>query len=153
TEPLFVSRSSTCHLRFLCSAAAVGRRGLREAWFDVNAVMIDADAVDEPRVVVVERLSTADRIYRGAATFAGASVMVLMGFIGLMLLVKSWSALMHVGAWTFITTSEWQPEQQRFGIAAILVGTIVIAAVALTLAVPISLATAIFISQYAPLRL
>jgi phosphate transport system permease protein len=51
---------------------------------------------------------------------------------------------------SFLTTSEWQPDRGKFGIASVLLGTVLIALVAVSIALPISMATALFITEVAP---
>ncbi len=51
-----------------------------------------------------------------------------------------------------ISQSSWNPESDVVGIAAVLTGTISIAIVAMFFAFPLSLLTALFISEYAPER-
>jgi phosphate transport system permease protein len=50
----------------------------------------------------------------------------------------------------FFTTSEWQPDRNQFGVAAVLVGTLLIALVAVAIALPLSILTALFIVEVAP---
>ena len=107
---------------------------------------------DERPVHPVSRRHGADRVYRGTAQTAGALTLVLMGLIGLFLLVRSWPAL-HSAGWSFLTTSEWQPNGGAFGIAAVLVGTVIVATIAMCFAVPLSIGGAIFITDYVPSRL
>ena len=54
---------------------------------------------------------------------------------------------------SFFTTSAWQPEGGTFGISAALLGTALIAGIAIVLAVPVSIGTALFLTEYAPRRL
>jgi phosphate transport system permease protein len=75
-----------------------------------------------------------------------------MVLIGLFLTIRAWDAL-RVAGFGFFTTSAWQPETGHFGVAAALLGTVVIAAIALTIAVPVSICTALFVTEYAPARL
>ena len=49
--------------------------------------------------------------------------------------------------------SQWTPEGGTFGIAAALLGTVLIAGIAILLAVPVSIGTALFLTEYAPRRL
>jgi phosphate transport system permease protein len=51
---------------------------------------------------------------------------------------------------SFLTTSEWQPDRGEFGIAAVLTYTIAIALVAVSIALPVSIGTALFITEVAP---
>jgi phosphate transport system permease protein len=53
----------------------------------------------------------------------------------------------------FFWEQAWEPDAGKFGIAAVLVGTILIALVAVALAVPMALGTSLYISEYAPLKL
>src|SRR6266480_7265821 len=53
----------------------------------------------------------------------------------------------------FFTTSTWFISTNQFGIAAILPLAVLIALIALIIAIPVGLATALFISEYAPPRL
>jgi phosphate transport system permease protein len=77
--------------------------------------------------------------------------LVLLVLIGLFLVIQSSPAFQRAG-WRFLTTQAWQPEGTRheFGIVAILYWTVVIALIALAIAVPVSIATALFINEYAP---
>jgi phosphate transport system permease protein len=76
-----------------------------------------------------------------------------MGLIGGFLLIKGYDAL-KVAGWGFLTDSEWAPDQGgKFGIAAILPFTVQIAVVALLIAVPVALCTALFITEYAPRKI
>ncbi len=81
---------------------------------------------------------------------------MLLVLIGLFLAIKAWPALKYAGI-HFFTTSEWTFNPVtgggHFGIAAILYWTIVIGFVALVIAVPVSFAAALFITEYAPRRL
>jgi phosphate transport system permease protein len=95
---------------------------------------------------------TGDRIFRYQLTAAGTVVLAIMAAVGLFLLLRAGQALRATG-FSFLTTSQWQPDVHRFGIAAVLTGTLLIAAVAVTVSVPLALGTALFISDVAPRRL
>jgi phosphate transport system permease protein len=81
-------------------------------------------------------------------------VLVIMLLVGLFLGYRSLEAL-NVAGWSFLTTQAWDPDggAGRFGIAAVLTGTVLVAIVAVCFAFPLSCGTALFISEYAPLRL
>ncbi|MFF2462411.1 phosphate ABC transporter permease subunit PstC [Streptomyces mirabilis] len=93
-----------------------------------------------------------DRIFRYQLTAAGVVVLAIMAGVGLFLLLRAGQALKATG-FSFLTTAEWQPDVHRFGIAAVLTGTLLIAAVAVTLSVPLAVGTALFISDVAPRKL
>jgi phosphate transport system permease protein len=93
-----------------------------------------------------------DRIFRGVLRVSGASALLIMVLIGFFLLLKAWPAFQETG-WSFFTTSQWLPDTGEFGVAGLLEGTIVVALIAMTIALPIGFGAAVFISEYAPARL
>jgi phosphate transport system permease protein len=110
-----------------------------------------ADA-DEARIAFRVERSAGDRAYRGVVRAAGASTLVIMVLIGWFLLSQGLPALQDAG-FDFVTETRWNPDEGTFGIAAILFGSILIALVALVLAVPVSVAAALYVTEYAPRRL
>lgn len=93
-----------------------------------------------------------DRVFRGVARSGGGLVLAVMLLVGGFLLYRAWQALSRAG-WSFLTTETWEPDAGRFGIAAVLVGTVLIALVAIAVAVPLAVGGALYISEYAPPRL
>ncbi|HWB68256.1 MAG TPA: phosphate ABC transporter permease subunit PstC [Mycobacteriales bacterium] len=107
--------------------------------------------VDEPRRIP-GGWSRSDRTFRGSARAIGCFVLVLTGSIGLFLGYQLIPTLHRYGL-SFITENDWLPERNIIGIASALVGTIEVAVIALVVAFPLALATALYISEYAPRRL
>jgi phosphate transport system permease protein len=107
---------------------------------------------DEPRIRAISRRTTSDRAFRAVVRASGALTLGLMALIGLFLTVRSWDAL-RVAGFGFFTRSAWQPELGHFGVWAALLGTVIIAVIALVVAVPVSICTALFVTEYAPARL
>ena len=93
-----------------------------------------------------------DRVFRVVLRCSGAAVLVLMVMVGAFLLLKAIGAL-RIAGWSFLTTEEWEPDSHHFGIAAVLTGTILIAGVAISIAVPLATGMALYVSEYAPARL
>ena len=91
-------------------------------------------------------------MYHGLATSVGIFVLVVTGAIGVFLGLQSIPTLRHYGL-SFFTTSTWQPELDKIGIAAVLVGTIEVATVAVVVGIPFAMGFALFITEYAPRRL
>jgi phosphate transport system permease protein len=96
--------------------------------------------------------SASDRIFRGICWLAGLSVLAIMVLVGAFLLGRSLSALQATGM-SFLTTQQWSPDTHKFGIAAVLPFTVLIALVGLVFAVPLATGTALFITEIAPRRL
>jgi phosphate transport system permease protein len=108
----------------------------------------DPAGEDSPRVLRAAG-EWQDRVFRGVARGSGAVVLAIMLLVGVFLALRAWRAL-SVATWSFLTTAAWEPDSHRFGIAAVLTGTVLIGLVAIVIAVPIALGTALYISEYAP---
>ncbi|WP_457428432.1 phosphate ABC transporter permease subunit PstC [Streptomyces sp. QTS52] len=91
-------------------------------------------------------------MFRGILRGGGGLVLAIMLLVGGFLTYRAWQAL-SLAKWDFVTTEVWEPEGGKFGIAAVLVGTVLIAMVAILFAVPLALGTALYISEYAPPRI
>ncbi|MFJ4929164.1 phosphate ABC transporter permease subunit PstC [Streptomyces sp. NPDC088736] len=91
-------------------------------------------------------------MFRGVLRGGGGLVLAIMLLVGGFLTYRAWQAL-SVARWGFVTTEAWEPDGGNFGIAAVLVGTLLIAMVAIVFAVPLALGTALYISEYAPPRI
>jgi phosphate transport system permease protein len=92
-------------------------------------------------------LEPADVTFRGLTRLSGAIVVSLMVLVGAFLTLRSIQAISKEGLWKFVTTQQWSPAIYQFGIAALAIGTVLIALVALAVALPLSLGTALFISE------
>jgi phosphate transport system permease protein len=92
-----------------------------------------------------------DRIFGGMAKGAGLLVVALVTLVGVFLLWQAIPALKndHVN---FLTSREWSVDgpQLRFGITELLWTTVVTSLIAMLIAVPVGVAVALFITQYAP---
>ena len=77
------------------------------------------------------------------------SVFVLIVLIGEKL-AQGAQLAMHKFGWSFLTSSEWDPVSEKFGALPFIFGTLVSSLIALLIAVPLSIATAVFITELAP---
>lgn len=110
------------------------------------------DAEDKPRLIVA-RAAGPDLIFRTVLRAAGIAVLVITASILVFLVLRSLSALQRAGL-GFVTNSSFYPElSDHFGIAALLPDSLLIASIALVFALPVGLACAIYISEYAPQRI
>ena len=106
------------------------------------------DVAVRPRVTY----SKGDRAFRGIATAAASVCLVLVTLTLLYLANEARPALKTSGYIGFFTSSVWNPSVGKFGVFGLLVGTIIIATIALLVAVPIAIGMALFINEYAPGR-
>ena len=95
--------------------------------------------------------NTSDLVFRAIARAGGSFVLILMLLVGIFLGYRAVGAL-RVAGWSFVTTHAWNPESSAgsFGIAAVMVGTILIALIAIVIALPLATGAALYISEYAP---
>jgi phosphate transport system permease protein len=95
-----------------------------------------------------------DALFRRSTGLAATLVLVVIVAIAAFLIQKAVPALRGNHA-SFLTEREWLPDgdPSRFGIAALAIGTLVTSVFALVMAVPVALGVALFISEYAPVRL
>lgn len=113
-------------------------------------------AIPSPREISTEpRFS--DKVFRAVVTTGGLSSLIILGLIAIFLSYQGFEILAREG-FSFITSSEWSVEvdsfgaitNSKFGLAAMLVGTMLCALIAVVIAVPLSVASAIFLTFYAP---
>jgi len=91
-----------------------------------------------------------DRIFQGVTTVVAVLVVVVLLAMTAFLLVRAWPAVRAAGG-GFLTEREWFPDAtpSRFGIAALLWGTLVSSVLALTVAVPVAMGSALYVTEYA----
>lgn len=112
-----------------------------------------------PREITTEP-RTSDKVFRGLVTAGGLSSLVILGLIAVFLGYRGFEVLRQEG-FGFITNSDWSVTvdenanvvDSNFGLAAMLVGTILCALVAVVIALPISVFSALFLNFYAPDKL
>jgi len=98
-----------------------------------------------------------DKVFRGVVTGGGLTSLVILGLIFGFLLYQGYDILRTQGL-GFITSSQWDVAfdeagnvtSSKFGLSAMLIGTILCSFIAVLIAVPISVATALYLSFYAP---
>jgi phosphate transport system permease protein len=112
---------------------------------------LDAPDGDRPRRLA-SGFTGVDRAFAWGARGVGATVLVITGGIAFFLALQSVPTFRHYGL-SFLTETQWQPEADVLGIGAVLVGTFEVASVALLVAFPLALLTALYISEYAPASL
>jgi phosphate transport system permease protein len=112
-----------------------------------------------PREITTEPRRS-DKVFRGLVTAGGLSSLLILGLIAVFLGYRGFEVLVQEG-FGFITNSDWSVTvdenanvvDSNFGLAAMLVGTILCAFVAVVIALPISVFSALFLNFYAPDRL
>ena len=91
-----------------------------------------------------------DRAFKWLTLLLALAVFGLIALIGYELARGSQPAL-HKFGWHFLTSSDWDPGNDNYGALPFIFGTLVSSLIALVIAVPISIATAVFLTELAPL--
>ena len=112
--------------------------------------------IPSPRDITTEPRRS-DKVFRGVVTSGGLSSLVILGLIALFLAYRGYEVLREEG-FGFITNAEWSITldesanvvESNFGLSAMLVGTILCSLVAVVIAVPISVFSALYLNFYAP---
>ncbi|HZT21474.1 MAG TPA: phosphate ABC transporter permease subunit PstC [Verrucomicrobiae bacterium] len=93
-----------------------------------------------------------DEVFKWLTLVMALSIFALIILIGWELFEGSKVALHRFG-WHFLVTKDWDPVNEKFGALVFIYGTLVTSAIALLIAVPISIATAVYLTELAPLWL
>ena len=120
---------------------------------------IDAPVkVIPPARQITTKPRVSDQIFRSIVTGFSFSALVILALIAIFLLLQGFTTLRDQG-FGFITNFEWNVtadeagnEIADFGLQAMLIGTVVTSFIALFIAVPLSVLTALFLTFYAPER-
>jgi phosphate transport system permease protein len=91
----------------------------------------------------------ADAVYRGVATLVALSMVVVLAGIVAVLLHTAWPTFGSVG-FSFFTGTVWNQYTNAYGALPFLVGTLITTALALLVAVPVSLAISVLLTEYMP---
>ena len=90
-----------------------------------------------------------DGAFKWLTLVMALSIFALIALIGIELAGGSRLALQKFG-WRFLITSDWDPVNDVYGALPFIYGTLVSSAIALVIAVPISVATAVYLTELAP---
>lgn len=90
-----------------------------------------------------------DSIFRSVTLLMALSVFALMILLVVELVAGSHLAIGAFGV-KFLTTSAWNPVRDTFGALTPIYGTLLTSAIALLIAVPLSVATAVYLTEMAP---
>ena len=91
-----------------------------------------------------------DSAFKWLTLLMALTIFVLIGLIGYELMLGA-KASMHQFGWHFLVSSDWDPVNDVYGALPFIFGTLVSSLLALLIAVPISVATAVYLTELAPL--
>ncbi|HXV70861.1 MAG TPA: phosphate ABC transporter permease subunit PstC [Acidimicrobiia bacterium] len=107
-----------------------------------------------PQISLKKRARPGEMAIRGFLFVCGA--ISIATTIGILFELGTESLLFfrddRVNVWEFFSTTQWAPAAGQFGIWPLVLGTMLIAVIAMLVAVPLGLAAAIYLSEYASRR-
>ncbi len=93
-----------------------------------------------------------DRLFQFVLRACAIAAMVLLLFMVVNLGYRSWPAFKVFGL-KFFVSSDWDPVNDQFGVVSFVYGTLVSSALALLIAVPVSVGSALCLTELAPRRI
>ncbi|MBF0491827.1 MAG: phosphate ABC transporter permease subunit PstC [Deltaproteobacteria bacterium] len=90
-----------------------------------------------------------DKAFQGLLVFISFVILLVLFAIVLELLRSSWLSLKTFG-FSFLVSQVWDPVAEKYGALSFIYGTLASSLIAMLIAVPISLGSALFITQWAP---
>ncbi len=122
----------------------------------------DEPATSEPALASSEKLKVvpksrlgarenvfADQVFRGIVVLSALAILAIVGLIVFELLRESRPSMAKLG-FRFLVKQIWDPVAEDFGALPFVYGTLVSSIVALILAVPLSVGTALFLTELCP---
>ncbi|PDO11436.1 MAG: phosphate ABC transporter permease subunit PstC [Candidatus Reconcilbacillus cellulovorans] len=96
----------------------------------------------------------ADRFMPGVLLFFSVLSVATTAGIVLILVVESLGFFRHVSVAEFLTDTRWTPlfHDQHFGVAPLVAGTLLVSAIATAVSLPVGLASAIYLNEFASSR-
>lgn len=93
-----------------------------------------------------------DRIFKTVTLLFASAVILLALGMALQLWLASRESIRVMG-WKFLTTSDWDPVKEVFGVLPFVYGTLVSSLIAFLIAAPMGIGIALFLAELAPARL
>ncbi len=90
-----------------------------------------------------------ETLFKNTTRFFAVGVFLALSAILVSLIMGSWDSIKQFGL-QFLWTNDWDPVQENYGAVVPIIGTLISSFIALSIAVPISLGIAVFLSELAP---
>ena len=105
---------------------------------------------------VLERSSrgrSLDPLLKWVLTGLAALILILIAFFFVRLFIEAKPAFDKFGYFGFVFDNNWDVSRSIYGAWPLVVGTLITAALALAIGVPVAIATAVYITELCPRRL
>ncbi|HEX5853428.1 MAG TPA: phosphate ABC transporter permease subunit PstC [Solirubrobacteraceae bacterium] len=94
-----------------------------------------------------------DRVLKYGLTLLAGLILALIVFFFIRLVGEARPAFAHAGVLGFAFDNNWNPSADQYGALPLVLGTLITAALALVMGVPIAIAAAIYVTELCPTRL
>lgn len=94
-------------------------------------------------------VARSDSLFRGLCQAAGILILSIVAALVVVLVCQSWPVLSQPGKFQLLTSTDWNPERGAFGALVFVYGSVVTCALALLMAVPLGIGSAVFLSELA----
>src|SRR5436305_13759608 len=115
----------------------------------MSAITFQGDAIHPAQLRMSPPSRFGDKAFYWVTLSMAFVVVLLVILIGWELGQGSWQAIQKFG-FRFVSTSTWDPVAEQFGALPFIYGTAVSSLIALIIAVPLSIATAVYLTELAP---
>lgn len=85
--------------------------------------------------------------------FTAVISIVAVALICIFLFVNGFPAMKEVGVFNFLTGTSWKPQNNKFGILPMIVGSVYVTGGALLIGVPVGILMSVFLARFCPKRL
>jgi phosphate ABC transporter permease protein PstC len=92
----------------------------------------------------------ADPLFRAILATLAGFILALIAFFFVFLITKAQPAFSHQGVFSFLFTNDWNPSKEIFGTWPLVAGTLITAAIALVIGVPVAVASALYVTELCP---
>lgn len=126
----------------------------------IGAPVLVGDPSDRAPMSLGGRPRRGEKVVMALLALAGAvTVLTTVGIVAVLFMdAASFFRQPAVSAWAFLTDTEWRPfgnpesDAFRIGVLPLLNGTLLVTGIAMVFAIPLGLASAMYLSEYAPPR-
>lgn len=84
----------------------------------------------------------------GVMFFITCASLLLVVAMGIGLCLRSSPILSEISLWDILSANEWKPAKNQFGFFPFIMGTVCVTGISIVLALPVSLFTALFLTEY-----
>ncbi len=89
-----------------------------------------------------------EKVMSGVMFFITCASLLLVVAMGIGLCLRSSPILSEISLWDILSANEWKPAKNQFGFFPFIMGTVSVTGISIVLALPVSLFTALFLTEY-----